>query len=345
MPVIVGYGRAGRDLHHRSLRSLAAKRAVPTGEALVVDPACRDGLPADARWCASPAAAAAVLGDPGRGVFHVTTPASQHLKAVRELLSAGARRFIVEKPLAPTAAQARALLALIEEAGGHLVPVGVWPSSAVTREAIGLLDDGRIGRLKALQMEQHKPRFRRSLSNDAHGSALQIEMPHQVLLALHLCGTAHLTGCATWPMVLPGATLPHLGGARVGLEHTGPMGERVTSTLVSDLTSPVRVRRLTLTGTAGEITAHYPISGDDPFGQIWITGQERPRIVPDAPLTALIEDAYQFYLGNRPRPPGTEPALHLAAMEVLDAAAAASTAPHGEMEAPALSGPRKAASC
>ncbi|MFD8212274.1 Gfo/Idh/MocA family protein [Streptomyces sp. NPDC059697] len=346
VPVIVGYGRAGRDLHHHSLRTLAEKGALPTGQVLVVDPARRDGLPHDARWVPDLATAVAALPEPDRGVFHLTMPVDQRLQTLRELLAAGARRFIVEKPLARSAAQARQLLALADSAGAELIPMSVWPSSAVTKELVGLLRAGRVGRPRSLRIEQHKPRFRRGLDDAAHSSALQIEMPHQVLLALHLCGTpCRLSASDVWPLTLPDVRRPALGGARIDLVHGGPGGEGVTSTLVSDLTSPVRMRRLRLTGTEGEIVAHYPTGGDDPYGQLRVMGQESRRVIPDAPLTRLIEDAYRSYLGDGPRPPGTDPALHLAAMDLLDAAGAAGPKAGAVMETTVPHRSRKTGSC
>ncbi|WP_030775512.1 Gfo/Idh/MocA family protein [Streptomyces sp. NRRL S-920] len=346
VPVLVGYGRAGRDLHHHSLRTLAEKGALTTGQVLVVDPAHRDDLPHDAQWAPDLAAAVAALPEPDRGVFHLTTPAGQRLPALRQLLAAGARRFIVEKPLAPGANEARQMLALADSAGAQLIPMSVWPSSAVTQELVALLRAGRVGQPRSLRIEQHKPRFRRGLDDAAHSSALQVEMPHQVLLALHLFGTpCRLTAGDTWPLPLPDVLVPALGGARVDLVHGGPEDAEVTSTLVSDLTSPVRMRRLRLTGTEGEIVAHYPTGGDDPYGQLQIVGEESRRIIPDAPLTRLIEDAYRFHLGEGPRPPGTDPALHLAAMDLLDAANTAAHTRGAASKTPVPHRSREAESC
>lgn len=72
-PVIVGYGRAGRDLHHRALRPLLD----PGDTVLVVDPRPVPPQPG-IRWVATLAEAADVLHTLAvpmrRAVFHLTTP-------------------------------------------------------------------------------------------------------------------------------------------------------------------------------------------------------------------------------------------------------------------------------
>ncbi|MEU1006895.1 Gfo/Idh/MocA family oxidoreductase [Streptomyces sp. NPDC005890] len=331
VPVILGYGRAGRDLHHRSLGVLAERGSVPAAEVVVVDPVRPlDPLPG-ARWLRSLPEALATLDSPASAVVHIATPVSGRTDTVRALADAGVRRVIMEKPYASTPAMARELTTVAREAGIELLPVAVWPSSTVTRHVRELLAAGRIGRLVSLHFEQSKPRFRRGLDNGAHSSAFEVEMPHQVLLALHLCGDAEVTDAEVWPLRTPAGSARALGGGGLRLRHRGG----VISTLVSDLTSPTRIRRLRLWGTEGEIVAHYPIGGDDPFGQVQMTGQQDRTLCPDAPLTTFIDDSYRFFHGTGERPDGADPQLHLRVTELL-AAASAAAVPRG---APPLLGP------
>ncbi|MFD7626609.1 hypothetical protein ACFV7Q_11350 [Streptomyces sp. NPDC059851] len=331
VPVIVGYGHAGRDLHHRSLTALAGCGTVPEGEVIVVDrvrPA--DPLPGT-RWAGSLPDALAALDAPESAVVHLATPVADRIATVRALAAGGVRRIIMEKPYAEGPAAARELTALVHEARIELLTVAVWPSSTITRQVAALLAGGRIGRLVSLHLEQSKPRFRRSLENGAHSSAFEIELPHQVLLALHLCGAADGVEAAwSWPLRTEAGSVPALGGAELRLRHRSG----VVSTLASDLTSPVRVRRLRLRGTDGEIVAHYPISGDDPFGQVQVTGEPGRILLPDAPLTTFVEDCYRFFAGTGGRPAGSDPQLHLRVTELLAAASAAAV----PREAPSLLG-------
>ena len=319
-PVIVGYGHAGRDLHHRCLLDLAERGLAPRGEVLVVDPRPPASLPPATCWLPTLQDALDVLSHVEDGVFHVTTPVGAHVPAVETLLAAGAKRIVMEKPVTRTSAEARRLAAEASAAGASIIPVSVWPSSFVTRRVMDLIIAGRIGTPIGLNMAQNKPRFRRSAADTSHEaghrSAFEVELPHQVLLALHLGGPADdVIDAASWDMRLPDRSLPGMGGARVRLQHGGGF----VSKLSTDLTSPMRQRRLTVTGTAGAIVADYPISGEDDFGQVWISGERDRHVLPDGPLSRFLEQAYAYLAGTGPAPNAGMDS-HIAAIELLEQA-------------------------
>jgi len=110
-PVIVGYGHAGRDLHHRCILDLAERGLAPAGQVLVVDPRQPRDLPPNTRWLPTLEAALALLSHPEDGVFHVTTPVGAHVPAVDTLLLAGAKRIVLEKPVTRTSVETRRLAA------------------------------------------------------------------------------------------------------------------------------------------------------------------------------------------------------------------------------------------
>lgn len=321
-PVLVGYGHAGRDLHHRCLLDLAERGLAPRGEVLVVDPRQPRDLPPDTRWLPTLQAALDTLAHPEDGVFHVTNPVGAHVPTVEALLAAGAKRIVLEKPVTRTSAQARRLAADAATAGALIIPVSVWPSSEVTRRVIELIVAGRIGAPVGLYMSQNKPRFRRSTADTAsgcgHRTAFEVELPHQVLLALHLGGPAHdVLDAASWDMRLPDRLLPGMGGARVRLQHD----HGFVSKLSTDLTSPMRQRRLTVTGTKGAIVADYPISGEDDFGQVWISGERDRHVLPDGPLSRFLERTYAHLAGTGPAPEcGLD--SHIAVIELIERALA-----------------------
>ena len=302
IPVIIGYGRAGRGLHHASL---------PHPQIIVVDP--RKVEAPGVTWLPTVAAALERV-DLDRAVFHVTTPVADHHAVVGWLAAAGARNVILEKPMAATAGEARAIAAL----AGHtrILPVGVWPSSAVTRRLEQAIADGVIGELRSLRMEQMKPRFNRAAGAVAAAQATEVELPHQLLLALHLGGgPGELADTITWGMPLPDGT--ELAGAG-GVDVTLRQPNRVTTRLMSDLTCPVRLRRLRVTGTRGTLVAHYPISSDDHTGQVILPGEER-ELIRDLPLTQFLDQAYAFFAGDDEPPPG-DLALHVRVAELVEQA-------------------------
>ena len=313
-PVIVGYGRAGRDLHHRALRPLLD----PDDTVLVVDPR-PVSAPAGVRWVPSLAEAADLLRQMSvpmsRVIFHLTTPPAEHLSGVEQLVALGARHVIVEKPVATNPADARRIAELAVDI--DIVPVGVWLESTTTALVEQTIAAGEIGRMLTLHMEQSKPRFRRNMEfDDAHGTAFDVELPHQMLLALHLGGAeATVVSAATWPMSSCGRYGQLIGGAAVTLTHESS----VTSTLVSDLTAAVRRRRLVVQGTRGQIVADYPLSSDDDYGQVRVSGREGRRIVQDLPLSRFIEAVYGSRRGDLP-PPRGDLGLHVRSIDMLDRA-------------------------
>jgi predicted dehydrogenase len=311
--LIVGYGRAGRDLHHAILRELFG----PRHPVLVIDPGTSRELLPGARREASVVDALATAErsgiDRAAVVGHVTSPPAHHLACVRELIRCGVRDIVLEKPVAPTLAETEALLELSKRA--RIVPVSVWPASRVTRIVETALTGPGFGSVTRIHMEQSKPRFTASLGGGGREAALDVEIPHQVVLALHLAGPAELTEASTWSMDVAGRRLAAMGGALLRLAHAGG----VTTTLVSDLTSPIRTRRLRVTGTTGELIADYPVSRHDHHGQVRLPDGRR-LILPDAPLTEFLAEAYHFLRGDAPLPPRGGLPLHLEAAVIMDRA-------------------------
>ncbi len=321
--VIIGYGRAGHHLHHRALLDLTGGRA----EVIAVDPRPAD-VP-NGQWVPDIPAALSVLRAGGHPVadtvFHVAVPPAAHRDCLERLLAAGARHFIMEKPIADTVDEALHLVELAEVTGAVVLPMSVWPASKVTETAEEVVASGVIGEPFAYHMEQSKPRFRRSLQTRSHASAFEVELPHQLLLALHLAGpVAEITASRGWDLPLPVGHLARLGGAEVELRHVS--GARTT--LYTDLSSSVRRRRLHIHGTEGTLVADYPVSGDDDFGQVRIAGRSFRKVVQDAPLTRFVAQAYAHFRGEGPAP-RSGLAMHLESMELLDAARTAAFRPAG----------------
>lgn len=317
--VIVGYGLAGRGLHHRMLHGLFGE----DHPVVIVDPRpVLDPLPGGT-WVATIANALAALRsvgvDPSEAVFHVVTEPSSHVACVDELVGLGARRIVVEKPLVTSMADAERMAQL--GALATILPVSVWLASRVTAFVEELVAEGTIGRLRSLRMEQSKPRFRRTIRSASHGTAFDVELPHQMLLAFALAGPPEeLLSAHTWPMALPGRSVPTMGGAVIESRHCSG----VRSTLITDLTAPVRLRRLHLVGSTGEIIADYPVSADDDFGQVRVSGRPRRILVQDAPLSKFVEQAYAYF-ADRASPPRGDLAMHLRCAAMLEHASRSAT--------------------
>jgi predicted dehydrogenase len=319
--VIVGYGRAGRELHHAALSEAAATG--PSGlhhtEVIAVDPRRPAVLPEGTRWLEGMdelSRRAAV--DPDRTVFHLATPPASRLSVLRELLDLGARAVIVEKPFAATHQEAQHLAAAAASAGAHIVPVAVWPSSEVTRRLEEELSG--FGPLQALWMEQSKPRLPGAGgTGDGHRTTFEVEMPHQLVLALHLAGPVeHIVSAVVEPLTVRGRELPALGGARLVLKHRSG----VVTELISDFTVSQRYRNLTALAARGWGRARYPLSAEHRNGTLESSRRPTAVSLPDRPLTRFLADTYSYLAGRSGlQPPGTCVDLHVHSSALLEAAA------------------------
>ncbi|MGQ5637662.1 MULTISPECIES: Gfo/Idh/MocA family oxidoreductase [unclassified Streptomyces] len=277
-PLVVGLGRSGSGLHLRTLIRLV-RRSESTSvasdlpvtlpavgcdpRAAALRPAC---APGEVTVVATLEEAVALV-DPADAVAHVCTPPQVRHGVVAALAGHGVRRMIVEKPLAASRAELDALVRLRGEAGLDLVPVSHWTASRLAARLRRLARDGRLGRLRRITVDQHKPRFSRSLATDSHITALDVEIPHSLALALDLAGPAELRAAHCWDLYCEDGRLPGLGGAHLELEHHSG----VFTLLRSDLGAPVRQRSVRCEFDAGTVTAHFPLSEDDDHAQLVVT--------------------------------------------------------------------------
>lgn len=93
---------------------------------------------------------AALLADPAVDAVYVATPHSEHAAVALACIEAG-KPVLCEKPLAANAAQARELIALARERGVFLMEALWTRYLPALRQAEAWLQQGRIGRLLAIQ--------------------------------------------------------------------------------------------------------------------------------------------------------------------------------------------------
>ncbi len=308
--LVVGLGRAGAGLHVPVL--LRARRAQPQlfapGPLVGVDPrppgAGRAGAgnAGAGRTGASGAGPelrvadslrqVAQLPPPDRTVVHVCTPPVARVDIVGRLLDLGYRRLVLEKPLAVDLAQLRTLAGLFETSGAEVAVVAPWSASALTDRLVQLVTGAPKtgpGPLHSIDVIQYKPRFQRSLMTDGHPTAFDIEVPHALGVLLQLAGDAEVTDGRTTDLALGPTLLPRLGSARLTLRHHSG----VRSEIHSDLTSPVRERRITLRFERGTAVGHYPGSADDEYAQLRFTTAQRG---PQAAAEVFADDALTAFM-------------------------------------------------
>jgi predicted dehydrogenase len=307
--VIVGFGKAGRDLH---LTCLIKARNRPEGRGLfddrigIVDPLVASGnaLQGAAGLPAYPTIADARRAfDPQRTVVHICTGPSEHYPVFVAAASAGFLRFVVEKPITIHASQVREILALQREAGLHIAVVGNWLSSPVTARLKSIIDKGELGALERMVIENSKPRINRTLTNGSHQTAFDVEIPHQIALALALGGTeVAVIHAECTDLASASGTVPHMGGATITMMHSN----RVAAVCHSDLGCPLRKRDVILKFERGVAIGYYQTGADDNHAWVKLFSDDGRLVATDVydddPLSTCFIEYYRHFAAQGPEP-------------------------------------------
>ncbi|MFJ5613388.1 Gfo/Idh/MocA family oxidoreductase [Streptomyces sp. NPDC093221] len=302
--MVLGLGRAGAGLHLPVLakaRDLRPRLFAP--EPVIAfdrDPAERARAAGDTglRVVDSLARARESL-DPEHTVVHICTPPLARAEVVAELLRLGFRRLLLEKPLAAGPRDLARLVELVGRPGVQATVVAPWLASTLTDRLIALVEERPgLGALRQISVVQDKPRFQRTLATSGHPTAFDIEIPHALGVLLRLAGDAEVVGASCTDLDVDGRRLPRLGGAEVRLAHR----DGVLADIRSDLTSPVRERRITLGFDGGTAVGHYPADAGDHYAQLRLTTPECPagdrEVFRDDALTAFMLRAYADFAGD-----------------------------------------------
>lgn len=307
--IIMGYGFAGRSLHHRCLSKmlqLGWNNVLKPGVVAIdkqsllanitdVDVICQTELTpipneqADYR------------------VLHVCSPPQYHFDNIKTALECGYRQIIVEKPAVSTQEELRQLIALERFYEAKILVVANWVSSAAVTEVVRLLESQEYGNLKQITVVQNKSRFMRSRQRSGE-HVFDIEMPHQVALALFLGGPAELEEARVEDMIMPDKAIPNLGIGDLTLSHVNG----VKSELRSSLVHTARERYLEVVTELGyKIRAAFPSGGDDSYSRLLITsplGHDiANKLLFDDPLTLCFINAYQYFIRSQQSPDTDKP--------------------------------------
>jgi len=319
--LIVGFGRAGRDLHLRCLRKTRAEHphlispeigVVAEGEPYLND-LCVGGI----RPFGSLVEARQVFGEDS--VVHICTPPATHFDVLREAAELGYRRLIVEKPLACTMDEVSQIRALRARYKLQIMVVATWLSSSLTARLKAMLAAPPTGAWTKMSIQQLKPRFSQTLNNRSHTSALEVEIPHQVALSLYLTGTnVEVTAASCSDMRVNGTTVPLMGSASIVLQHV----DGQSSLLHSDLTAPVRERSVEIIFADGRrVVGYYPSEAKDSFSQLHVYDGENALVSRDVffddPLSAFLAETYSYFECGAGDPPPSNLDFHEAVMSVL----------------------------
>jgi predicted dehydrogenase len=301
--LIIGLGRAGLGLHWAVLNRLrTAGRHTDLFDprpVLALDPVTPSvSVSAHGLHPVPSLSRARAQLEPERTVVHLCTPPVSRLDLLRELTALGFRRIIVEKPLATDRTTAENILSLVRTHRLSLTVVAPWLASTLTARLAALTEEGQLGSLRSIEVRQCKPRMRRTLLDDGHPTAFDIEPPHSLGVCLRLAGDARLVTASLADMRIGDSVIPHMGRAELLIRHEPFTGQAVTSSIVSDLTSPIRERRIRLEFEGGQVVAHYPNGEDDHYAHLRIGREGSPgtrEIFPDDALSAYLVGAYRGF--------------------------------------------------
>lgn len=305
--LVVGLGRAGSGLHLPVLAKARERQPRCFAPEPVVgfdhDPGERARHTGDGLRVVASLARARRLLDPERTVVHVCTPPLARAELVAELLRLGFRRLLLEKPLASGPQDLARLLELLRRPGVRATVVAPWLASTLTDRLAALVQrPSALGELRQISIVQNKSRFQRSLATSGHPTAFDVEVPHAVGVLLALAGDAEVVSAACTDMHVDGRRLARLGSATVRFAHRGG----VRSVVRSDLTSPVRERRITLRFDRGAAVGHYPADSSDHHAHLRMILPDAPpeprAVFRDDALTAFVVRAYADFAADGPGP-------------------------------------------
>jgi len=184
---VLGYGFGGRIFHSPFIA------AVPGLELAAI--LQRNGDTAAAAYPNAHIARSLdeILNDPAIDLVVVTTPNSSHVELATAALKAG-KHVVVDKPLAPTSAEARSLIDLAAAQGKVLAPFHNRRYDGDFLTVRKLIAEGIIGRI--VQILSHYDRFRpiqrpnswKELAGPASGNLFDLG-PHLIDQAIALFGT------------------------------------------------------------------------------------------------------------------------------------------------------------
>ncbi|MDA1478069.1 Gfo/Idh/MocA family protein [Bacillus changyiensis] len=304
--LIIGFGKAGRELHLHCLRKAYSDHSHTNlfdQKIGVVDPYVKpsDFEKEDIQFFSNIEEVAGF--DPKNTVVHICTPPEVHSETLKQVAELGFTKCMMEKPLATSKEELASIHEVIEKFSIDLLVVANWLSSTLTSRLVEIIKTKTYGQLLHIVAEQNKARLSRTMSNHSHGSAFDVEIPHLMALALYLGGTdVAVVSAKVDDMHIGNLTVPHMGQANISLLHHNGM----TSELLSNLKNPIRERCIRLYFKEHRVLGYYPSSKDDSYSWIKIYSASgklmEERVMYDDPLSSVFTEYYQYFDGSKEKP-------------------------------------------
>ncbi len=149
---------------------------------------------------------AAAVADPRVDAVYVCTPHHLHLEHVA-LAAREGKHALVEKPIAAELADAETMIRLTDSAGVTLMVAENWRFHPAVMEAKRLVDAGRLGSLRLMELHEQYPFFPQGWRSRAefNGGGVLIDGGiHKFSVLSHLCGRPNRVYAHETPRGQPG---------------------------------------------------------------------------------------------------------------------------------------------
>lgn len=323
--VIFGFGHCGRTLHLSCMRKLLATHfdGRVAERVDVVDPyITHPDLGGNAQFYQS--LPPTVLFQYTTPILHICTPPHCHLDNVRAALAAGYKYIIVEKPLAPSIKEARAIEQLAERSAAKVLVVAVWSNSLLTQAMTDLTMRVGAEPICTIEVVHNKARFTRTFARE-NEHIFDIEMPHQMSVVLPFMGEeVALVSAQTSDLMINDTCRATMGRGEIIL--AAPNGTRAR--LVSSLSHPVRERSIVIQLRGGRrLVGNFPVSGDDSYSQLSVYSSQNQliehEVFDDDPLTNCLKSYYEYFFKchdgqDVPMPNGARLHFNVKVVSLLD---------------------------
>ena len=160
-----------------------------------------------------------------------------------------------------------------------------------------------------------EPRLRRTFAAPHPGTALDVEPPQSLALALALAGNGEVVSATVdnTPLV-DGRWVPDMGAATLTIQHRGG----VVTEIASDLAAPVWEQRVLVEFARGAVECHYPLgAGEDHAQMTWMPerGASRREIFADDATRQGLLETYRLFVSDSWPEPSLR--LHARVVELL----------------------------
>jgi predicted dehydrogenase len=305
--VIVGFGRAGKMHQECLLKAINSTQddRQPDMPIIVLEAAPDRAVAGAAKSPIRFVSSIDQLPFNGTGsIAHLCTPPAVRCQVFHDLLGAGVRQFIFEKPMVSSADELDSVRCLQAETNAKILVVANWTVSALTRSIQALLSPHSTLEIREIRIVQRKSRIGLSRESQSHISPFETELPHMVALACLFGGAGvKLLSAASWDLEPGGEALRGMGGAKLALQSE----DGWSIDLLADHVSPIQERSILIKVSDGTfIQGYFPCSRSDHFSQLIRRRSDGSvfshEYYHDDTLTTFIHEAYRYFLNGGPKP-------------------------------------------